>query len=528
MGNVYIDFNASTGVLTGTWTFTNGAGMTAAADGDAVNELANGDYVRQSDGTQWYKVTARPDADTITLSPVFQQATHTDDVGASLYNDTSASGALNTDYVHHNQATTDTVRTAGDIIRTRGGLTYTYAGIDITFDEDGTANLFIELRGIYTAAGDDSWGDGDIAKPVIDFGNTAFQMTTSLDRYWKIQSFQFVESADGAGALTASGGGGVVDDCDFHDNANIGLTVSNSALVTNCTFEDNGITNLRVAQAPATIDNCVFNGGASGTQRGISCENDVNIILLNSTFGLTTEHSTADIATFFSNFQIYGRNVLLDSTTQIISNTGVLREQDFVRIEDYQQVHGAYRGFEFAGDVMRETASPASPGGTPDWILVQPNSDNGLEQALHGLPFPPRGIPIYLDAVENTVGIYIRVTSWGTLPLVNELVMSITYRVSAGVWATVTSSDTISANDAWELFEITLTPGVAGDVELNVALYAYEDGTEAAMIDFVPYVNGSRDESLIVASVDGMTAAYEIVQGGGMLVHPGMTGGIRG
>lgn len=84
-----------TRTFTGTWTFTNGSATVNAggADGNALAEIAVGDSIRQSDGTQWYQVTAVPDDDNVTISPVFQQATHTDEADASLYK-SDATGAF--------------------------------------------------------------------------------------------------------------------------------------------------------------------------------------------------------------------------------------------------------------------------------------------------------------------------------------------------------------------------------------------------------------------------------------------------
>ena len=141
----YLDINAQTGTLTGTCTFTN-ASTTLSGSGTAfTTELAVGNYVRVSTGTEWYKVTAITDDVTATISPAFKQTTVTDTAGATKKNANDGL-ATTTAWSHLNQYTTDTVRSAGDILKIRANQTHLYAGVDIIFDEDGTVASYIELR----------------------------------------------------------------------------------------------------------------------------------------------------------------------------------------------------------------------------------------------------------------------------------------------------------------------------------------------------------------------------------------------
>ena len=73
--------------LTGTWTFTNSsASVTANADGDALNEVSVGDWIGSDSTSSWVKVSAIPDADTITLESAYTDSTHTDATGATRLN----------------------------------------------------------------------------------------------------------------------------------------------------------------------------------------------------------------------------------------------------------------------------------------------------------------------------------------------------------------------------------------------------------------------------------------------------------
>lgn len=514
MADRYIDFSKSTGTLTGTWTFTNAsASVTAAADGDAVNELANGDYIRQSDGTQWYKVTARPNADTITITPVFQQATHTDDAGASLYNSEDGS-AVNSDFCHHNQAMTDEVRAAGDVIRVRGGLTYTYSGIDIVADEDGTANNYITLKGIYTAAGDDSWGDGNTTRAVIDFDDTAFQITLAGDNYWKVESHDIMQSADTLGALRGAVGL-IVDDCIIHDNGAIGIRGGNFSLIKDSTLYSNTTSNLDLRGGVFHVEDCVLNGGGAATIYGIYLVTGL-VYVKDTTFGVTTEHSGADIRLNASDVA-YGRNVILDSTTPVFA-VGI--PGAMVAIEDYGQAHKAFYGWQFAGDVSIDTGG-TPPSGIGYAILGEPGTNCGSEEALYIVGDYFWGFPIYLDGTQQVITVKIKApdADWslgggaGGRPDNSELFIELDYHNGATTRTTAVSTEAC-ADDTYTSYTVTITPDAAGPAYLKVKLLLYEAGGKI-YIDPGALIDGNADVSQVIISAHGMDAAFEYVAGGG-------------
>lgn len=523
MADRYIDFNSSTGTLTGTWTFTNGsASVTAAGDGDAVNELANGDYIRQSDGIQWYKVTARPDADTITITPIFQQATHTDDVGASLYNSEDGS-AVNSDFCHHNQAMTDEVRVAGDIIRVRGGLTYTYAGVDIVADEDGTVNNYIELRGD-TAAGDDSWGDGDTTRPVLDFGATAFRALFQAVDYWKVESHDITASDIGPGALYAFVVRGLlVFDCRFYNNmisadgSGFYANACSGVIIQNCEFWRNKLISLGLFRCGTRIEACIFNGGGdSGSYQNSNTGllgQDSFIYIKDSTFGVTTAHDTFDIDS--QNGAIYGRNVILDS----VSPARARYPDSFLRIEDYGQIHKAYHGFEFMGDISKDTGE-SPPSGADYAMFGEPNTNCGSEQALNCAGDWFWGFPIYLDGTEQTITVKIKAldADWsagggaGGRPDNSELFIELDYHNGATTRTTAVSSEACT-DDTYTGHIVTITPDAAGPAYLKVKLLLYEAGGKI-YVDPGVLIDGLGDVSQVIISAHGMDAAFEYVPSG--------------
>lgn len=483
----YIDNTKESGTLTGAnWQCTNGSGTVTetGAAGAALTELNNpqavgtvGDWFRTTGGTQWYKVTAVADDDNFTISPVFQQGTVT---AVGKWNDEDGS-AVTQEFPHLNAAMTDEVRSAGDIIRVRGGQTHVVAGTDLFPDEDGTANDYIELRGIYTATGDDSWGDGDTTRPVIDFDLTAFQILFSSDDFWKISGLDVTQGNASSQILISQSAGNVLADCIIRDRgtgggggrSGVSPNQSPGFLISNCQFDDNDIYSLLVFRCNGTIKGCTFNGGTGGTTIGIRVAEGY-IEIADSIFGVTTEHSTSDI-NLGSNAIVHCRNVLLDSTTQSSFDANAVGS--VLIIEDDGQVHEALQTVQFTGNTSRSVVVERSgEGGTPWSILMEPNNNCGAIQTLYGLqgflPQSIRGIPIFLDGTEQTITVYAYAdsTAGGWTPNASEFRIEIEHIEGSGDWDIDVSSDTFAAEDQWESWSITLTPFTEGVGYLRAVL----------------------------------------------------------
>lgn len=521
MADRYIDFTKSTGTLTGTWTFTiTSTSVTAASDGDAVNQLANGDYIRVSNGTQWYKVTARPNADTITILPAFQQGTVTDTVNTSLYNSETGAGTA-TAFAHLNQATTDEVRVAGDIIRMRANQTHVYSGRDISFDEGGSVNNRITLKGADSV--DDPWSDASDVRPIIDFASSVNSNLVLNEVFWIVDHLDFIGGASTSGAMSILSSAHVrLTDCRFYNN---GTGATHAALwasgcphleIIDCTFDNNFGKSLDVSSLGLYLENCVFDGdtvgGGNGTDYGIEITSG-RVYMRDCTFGVTDDHDLGDIFVA-RDALVYGRNVKLDSVTEVAIRD--VEDPPFIRLEDDEQTHLAFRAWLFSGNLSRTTVVNRSGDGGTDWsILGEPNSNCGADEPLYIIGDRLRGIPLYLDGTAQTITIYAYATSWTGLPSVTQFVVEIDHIQGVGDWDTDVTADTFAANDAWESFDVTLTPFAAGFAYLRVKLLDYEDGTEKIYIDPVPEIDSSRDESQIAATVDGVMAGYEIVAAGG-------------
>jgi hypothetical protein len=515
MGDVYVDNTKESGTLTGAnWQFTNGSTTVTetGAAGNALAELSAGDYARTNGGVEWYKVASVTNDDEFEININFQQGNNTD---TCKYNNENGS-ATGQAFAHPNAATTDTVRTAGDDITLRANQTHVLAGININFDEDGTATNHITMKGADSV--DDPWSDGSDVKPILDFGDTAFGLFFNNDNSWSFERVAFVKSTKAQGPVyQTTTYGCIFTDCEFYNNdaggSGYGGTFSRASVeFDGCTFYDNKTANLNLSQSRVILRDCTFNGGAAGTAYGYILGYATSVEMQNVTFGSTTEHSTADIAQGFM-AEIVGRNVILDSTTQVTTEDTNGRELSYIRLEDNGQVHNAYKAWYYTGTVTRSVAVERSGSGGTNWSLLgEPNSNCGTTHDLYIVGDWVRGFPIYLDGTEQTITVYAYAdsTGGGWTPNASEFHIEIEHYQGAADWAIDVSSDTFAAEDQWESFEVTLTPNAAGFAYLRVIVNDNVAGAKI-YVDPVPEIDGSRDESLIAATVDGVRAGYEYV-----------------
>jgi hypothetical protein len=384
----YLDFTANSGTLTEGLTgitFTNAVGMTCATGTFATagaGKIVAGDYVRVSNGTQWYKVNVVTNNTTATLTPTFQQATVTDTANATLVScpathdgrtakdGTSAANAFS----HINEYTTDTTRTAGDTLQVRGGQTHHLDGISVTFDESGTPTSYLEIDG-WTSATSNPWSDGATAQPIFDFGNTAFKVNTAARQYWKIYNLNVQNNnLTGDGLISWTSFGNIIDTCTISLNNHAlgqGLAVGGGGfLVTGCNLYSNKDRNISVLSTNSfgVVSNCVINGGAAGTNYGIYNGGSYSTLeVSNTTEGVTTVHATADV--FVSGGGIVrARNCISASPTPTVTSGATI----LYTSEDNGQVFGAQKAWYNSGTVTKTTTTGTirSSGGTSSALML--------------------------------------------------------------------------------------------------------------------------------------------------------------
>lgn len=155
----YCDPSTASGQLTGTWTFTNASTTVTEglAGGNALAELAINDYVKVSNGTQWYKVTAVTDDDNFEITPAFVEANVTDVADSTDYRTVSVADgtSMAKSYVVLDQFT-EVARAAGDKLKVRRGQSERVSEwTDLTFSSDGDTENPIIIEADY----DDDWSD---------------------------------------------------------------------------------------------------------------------------------------------------------------------------------------------------------------------------------------------------------------------------------------------------------------------------------------------------------------------------------
>jgi len=481
----YLDFDGATGNLTGTWTFTNGSTTVSGSGGSATSELAAGDYIRVSDGSEWYKVTSVTNDNEFEITPAFQQATVTDTADSTKYNNYDGT-STSTPFVHLNQFTTDTARSPGDILKVRANQTHLYAGIDIVFDEDGNANNMIEIRGCSST--DDPWGDGSDVRPVIGFGDTESHLGILSDTFWKWKRLECIESNYSSGiAYVYIGSDTIIEDCIFRDAGSRGVSLSYSGNISiqNCSFYSNSFRNLFSECSKFRCVDCAFNGGTATTDYGIYLSYISIGELINCTFGSSSAHDVADILFNYPG-RIYARNC---SFAGSITFSYVL-EGAFLRSEDHNQTKGAHRTYYYNGTIEKDTSVVRS-GGASSSARMSPNSYCGLYHPLTiADDFCSGDFKLWLPASEKTVTIYMRTFGFTSLPTADELYIEASYldEATGGHRATIKSTQTVSANDTWTAFSVTFTPAQEGWVYVTVYLKKYESSS-GVYVDIKPVVS---------------------------------------
>ena len=480
----YLDFDSATGNLTGTWTFTNGSTTVSGSDGAATSELSAGDYVRVSNGTEWYKVTSVTDDNHFEITPAFQQTTVTDDADSTKYNNYDGT-STSTPFVHLNQFTTDTARSPGDILKVRANQTHLYAGIDILFDEDGNADNRIEIRGCSST--DDPWGDGSDVKPIIGFSDTEHQFFLSHDSFWKFTRLECIESSDTYGILQLDySHNTVIDSCVFRDASNRAIysVVSGNILIENSSFYSNINHHFRVVTSSFQCINCAFDGGTATTDYGIFISGAIGE-LIDCTFGSSSVHDSGDIY-FYQPSRIYARNCSFAGSIVFYFEA----KDSLLRSEDHNQTKGAHRTFYYNGIIEKDTSVVRSGGASSSAKMI-PNSNCGLYYPLTiADDFCSGDFKLWLPAEEKTVTIYIRTFGFTSLPTVDELYIEASYldEATGGHRATVQSTQTVSANDTWTAFSVTFTPAQEGWVYITVYLKKYE-ASSGVYVDIKPVVS---------------------------------------
>lgn len=471
MADYYLDFDHGT-ALTGTVTFTNASDVLSGSGTLFLTELAVGNYVMASAGVQWYKVTAITDDLTATISPAFQQATVTDTTGASLVN--AGDGSTANPFCHLCQYTTDTVRSPGDRLFVQNGQTHVYAGIDIVFDEDGTAAAYIEIL-------NSDWNaTGSTAKPIVDFGGTNSGFNSSYDYFWYLKNFAVTGNTDYA-LETGPSDGSVLDGVDFYGNVT-GFYGNNfygtgKIFIKNSSYYNNSYRNLYFQRGFVDIDNCDIDGGkvtGESSDYGLYVTNGCVAYVKDTVFGQTIPHDLYDIYCDRGGIVILN-NCLFDVTKTYVGSPG-----DYITSYNHNQVKDAYWSKFYNGIVEKDTVTIRTGGATSS-IKVTPNANCTGNVPLLCAEWQEYDVA----AAATTRTVYIDVEGIATtFPTATQLWLEAEYYDAAtgATTAKAVSTDVLTTNSTWTAFSVTFTPGQAGRVVYRVYI-AYYEGAETYYVD---------------------------------------------
>lgn len=392
-----------------------------------------------------------------------------------------------------NKYTTTTARTAGDIAYVRANQTHDCSGADIVFDEDGDEDNWIKIIGC-DATDNDPWDDDSDVRPVIDFGDAAYQVNCSGDRYWWLENLWFYRSGDSAGCINVGGGSSTLGflklvECKISDGAasnveGVVVQITGRVQCDTCEFVDTygySVDN----NGDCWLKNCTFNGGST-SQATAAVANRGTCYIEDSAFGDSSQFSVAIFRP--DGGAIYARNCFYTGT--LLVNTESTTGDLFM--EDEDATFEGHSTYSYTGTITRATDSPRA-GGADSHAKMTSNAYCGpsdpltLGHRMYGFA------QIWLEAsAEKTITVYARTGSaWDSALTAAEAYLTASYLDSAAdCGRTIAQSTEQITNDAaWTAFTVTITPLKTGFVYLWFSLAKYEDAGEYIDVDIKPVVN---------------------------------------
>lgn len=394
-------------------------------------------------------------------------------------NDANNGLSTTTPWLTVEKYTTATVRSAGDIAWVRANTDQILAAT-VAFDEDGTINNYIEVRGCSATAGEDPWGDASNIKPIFDFDAGAYYLNLNTDNYWRFYQLD-VRNNNHANGLLYSGSsyGTIVDSCRFHINATAGgrgvyTANSNGIKILNSAFDDLCGSGIYIGYSSVSIENSTFDGGGTySTDYGLYVYSGT-AYCNDCKFGDTATHDNADIYLNVIPGTAYLRNCKLASTIEVGLAANALG--NFVASEDHDQVKGAQKTYYYFGTVERSSTIQLD---SLDSAKMTPTSYVGSIWALNLSNNPLDGdYQIWCPASSTTITIKARETAaWTTDPTATQFYFEAWYldQATGGHRAIQTSSQALSGTTEVS-FTMTFTPAQAGWVYITCNLKKYEEG----------------------------------------------------
>lgn len=391
--------------------------------------------------------------------------------------------------------TTVTVRSAGDIAYLRANTTWTQGteAVDITIDENGTNSAYISVIGCDSVT-NDPWSDSSDVKPIIDFEDSAYNMTTSQSHFWYWDRVQFIDTTDTNGLIYIQlCRGWYFKDVDFDGSTSAGTNVEglniNGCQVTceNCTWANNKGTAILATSSTLMLWNCTVDAGVDGCINGISCNGSI-VNMEGGSIAATYSFSTSNVLMQYGGI-VRLRNVDWTYTdTQWYVHTArdgmIFSEDDNATFEN--QVYGDSTGW-----IVRDTTTVRS-GGADSSAKMTPLPYCGVNMPLVLGEWMPGFAKIWATtSVQINISVYARVASaWASQLGASECFATFSY-LSNGASAArtrVTSSQQVANDGTWTaLTSGNITPARTGWVYIWLNLGRYE-ASKDLLVDIKPVV----------------------------------------
>jgi len=429
--DIFIDNTVVTATLTGTVDFTEGSDTVYGTGTLFTTELAVGDYIRPAGGVEWYRVGTIVSDTELTLSWAFKQTSVT---GVSVEKNAEDGLSPTTAFCHLRQATIDTIRSPGDRILCRRGQTQTYAGVEIGFDESGTADAPIIL------GSDDGtgWpGEEGLSKTLLDFANTYSWPRLVYDHYWTIKDLGSRGSRQGGWDVYGDVVGNLFDGVEFFETRRAVSIRSHSIATIRNSILRNSTDGIYLDRSIVTVEDSRIYGNTLGLNMGSASK----AYLKNSVFGDPTENTSRDLNIGRRQSWIIGRNVVLASSVEVGIGDYPENREGYIRIEDKDGIKLANKVWTFVGTITSDT-TVVRPDGSTSSGRMEPNDkcipDRPLKLCL------TEELSRWLKAGIHGCGMWVRGSAWSTIPTSDELYLEVKYYDSESAKrATVKSTQTL-------------------------------------------------------------------------------------
>lgn len=390
-----------------------------------------------------------------------------------------------------NKYTTTTTRTAGDRAFVRANQTHTTTA-DIVMDESGDVDTWIKLIGCDSSV-NDPWHDGSSVKPIVDFGDAAYQVYLNNDNFWWFERIVFQQSSDVYSGVYIYGVyTGYFKDCSFLDCVSVPTVRTQQTyriVFDGCYFADAGSTT-QVAfvnfQSEVTFQSCTFDAGSlRGGRYGLYVAGST-VCIRDCVFAPTNTFGYSCIAAP-EGAVIYGSNITHSGTWMYAAGSA---RQGYYYGED----HGSFGNQlqeHYVGIITKETSSPRS-GGATSYARITTNAYCGMVRPIIFGDTLTGNQPILLTAdVQKTITVYARTsTAWASALTSGEAFLRVSYLSNASTSARtiVESSQTITNDANWTAFTVTITPARTGLAYWWFILGEYES-SKYIDVDPIPVVS---------------------------------------